>query len=75
MSIEVGDIVETYGWLEGLTGIVTKVIKGYTARDHGTIEIQISKVSPGFPHIDGLKAGDIEHFSYYKWDADLRRIS
>jgi len=75
MSIKVGDMVETYGWFEGLTGVVTNVIKGYTKEKHGGIEFRITKVDPGFPHVGDLKVGDLEHFVYYNWEADLRIIT
>lgn len=76
MSIKVGDMVETYGWLEGLTGDVIKITKGYTFAKPGAVEVKITKVEVG-PHNFGhsIKAGDIEYFNYYNWETDLRRIS
>jgi len=74
MSIKIGDTIETYGWLEGITGVVTKVTKGYTIEDHGTIEIRVVDVIPGRPHLIGLEIGDLEHFVYHDWELDLRII-
>jgi len=72
MSIKVGDKVETYGWFEGLTGSVTKIIKGYTSLKPGLVEVEVIYTEPACRC--AVKVGDIAAFSYYNWEIDLRRV-
>jgi len=72
MSIKVGDKVETYGWFEGLTGVVTNVINGYTPEKPGSVEVEAIQVNTGCRC--AVKAGESITFSYYIWEADLRRV-
>ena len=68
--MKIGSKVRTIGFNQGLIGIVTKVREGYDPQDHGTIEIRITEnLKPKV--FSWLNTGDLEHFSFYRWNEDL----
>lgn len=72
MNIKIGDKVKTIGYYKGIEGIVSRVDKGVSTEDHGTIEIRVTKVNT--KKFKWLKVGDLEHFVHFDWQDNLTII-
>lgn len=71
--MKVGDRIRTIGFNKGLEGIVTNIREGIDTENHGTIEIKVERIAVK-KNFSWLKPGDLEHFSHFGWEKDMKIV-